>query len=388
MSGDLEPAQMSLLRSLVAASRSLLVEQRQSFYYHHEVGGDPRAVLGHPGLSGDARALLSDLKDLADEGLLRLSPEDPFSGSLDITLAGYREVEEASAPHPKRAHVADPTRVWVVYGRNELARKAMFDFLRSLDLKPTEWDHAVTETGKASPYVGEVLDSAFERAMAFVIFLTGDDEARLRPEYQSPHEPPHEMVFGPQARPNVLFEAGMAFGTHDDRTVIVQLGDVKPFSDIAGRHLIRMDSSVAKRQALAERLRAAGCTVNTTGTDWHTAGDFAAAILPYDAGLSSPAHDARNAVSLSELTSDERQIFRSLSARGQRSATLKELSSDLGIPENVVGDGLSRLDDYGFLDSTMLTREGLDTGFQIKAALLSKAARLKNRRSQGDRACG
>ncbi|MFI5181561.1 MAG: TIR domain-containing protein [Thermoanaerobaculia bacterium] len=376
MKSVLEPAQQSLLRTLVAAARSLPVERRQSFYYHHVVGGDPRAVLTHPGLSGDTRALLSDLKDLADEGLLRLSQRDPFQGSFDITLMGFRELERPSSTQPERARVADPAVVWVVYGRNEAARKAMFDFLRSLGLKPTEWDQAVKETGKGSPFVGEVLDTAFATAQAFVILLTGDDEARLRPEYRSPDEPPYETSLGPQARPNVLFEAGRAFGADADRTVIVQLGDVKPFSDIAGRHLIRMDNSVAKRQALADRLRTAGCAVNTTGTDWHTAGAFMAAILPHNAGSTSPTDAVRSTVSLSELTSDQRRLLQSLSARGQRSATLKELSTDLGIPENVVGDSLARLDDYGFLDSTMLTREGSRYRLSDQGRAFTKNERL------------
>ncbi len=87
-------------------------------------------------------------------------------------------------------------------------------------------------------------------------------------------DPPFEKVLTGQARPNVLFEAGMAFASHPDKTVLVQIGTVRPFSDIAGRHVIRMDDSGAKRQNLALRLKTAGCSVDLEGTDWHTAGNF------------------------------------------------------------------------------------------------------------------
>lgn len=41
--------------------------------------------------------------------------------------------------------------VFVVHGRNEPLRKAMFDFLRSINLSPMEWSHAVELTGEGSP---------------------------------------------------------------------------------------------------------------------------------------------------------------------------------------------------------------------------------------------
>ena len=40
-------------------------------------------------------------------------------------------------------------RVFVVHGRNAEARNAMFTFLRSIGLKPIEWDQAIALTGKA-----------------------------------------------------------------------------------------------------------------------------------------------------------------------------------------------------------------------------------------------
>ena len=158
------------------------------------------------------------------------------------------------------------------------ARQAIFDFLRSIGLHPLEWSGAVQSTGRTSPYIGDILNAAFSKAHAVVVLMTPDDDAQLRKPFRSDTDPPHETELSGQARPNVLFEAGMAMGRYENRTILVELGTLRPFSDIAGRHVIRLDSTTQRRQDLAKRLEAAGCPVNLNGTDWHTAGDFEAAL--------------------------------------------------------------------------------------------------------------
>lgn len=77
-------------------------------------------------------------------------------------------------------------RVFVIHGRNEPARKAIFEFLRSIGLDPIEWSQAIAMTGKASPYIGEVLDAAFDAAEAIVVLETPDDIAYLHPSLTYP----------------------------------------------------------------------------------------------------------------------------------------------------------------------------------------------------------
>ena len=184
------------------------------------------------------------------------------------------DVSDEKHPRPP----TDAGDVFVVHGRNEQARTAMFEFLRAIGLHSLEWSEAVRATGRPSPYIGEILNTAFSRAHAVVVLLTPDDEAQLREPLRAANEPPHEVELSGQARPNVLFEAGMAMGRDEGRTVLVELGEMRPFSDIAGRHVIRLDNSSQRRQELAQRLAAAGCPVNLDGTDWHTAGDFDGAL--------------------------------------------------------------------------------------------------------------
>ena len=192
--------------------------------------------------------------------------------------------EDVSQPDSR----ADTRKVFVVHGRNMAARDALFAFLRAIGLHPLEWSEAVQATGKPLPYIGEILDVAFSEAHAVVVLLTPDDEARLQEHLWDDDEPPQETELIGQARPNVLFEAGMAMGRWGDRTVFVEFGTLRPFSDVAGRHTIRIDGTSKRRQELAKRLEAAGCPVNLEGTDWHTAGDFDAALAESTESSSEP----------------------------------------------------------------------------------------------------
>jgi predicted nucleotide-binding protein len=168
-------------------------------------------------------------------------------------------------------------KVWVVYGRNEKLRKSLFDFLRSVGLAPIEWNSALALTKKGSPYVGEVVDAGFGGAVATVVLLTPDDEAKLKDEFfKSKSDPRSETKLVGQPRPNVLFEAGMAFGLHPNNTVLVQVGKIRPISDLTGRHINHLNDSVASRQQLIVKLKSAGCPVDDTGSDWHIDGDFKA----------------------------------------------------------------------------------------------------------------
>jgi predicted nucleotide-binding protein len=201
-------------------------------------------------------------------------------------------VEDLDSPTPISS--TQNRSVFVVHGRDLTARDALFEFLRAIGLRPIEWSQAVDLTAKPSPSIPEVLERAFAEAAAVVVLLTGDDEAYLAPRLRNPGESHYETTLTPQPRANVLFEAGMAFGIHYNRTVLVQFGELRPFSDIAGRYVIRLTNDTAKRQELAQRLKAAGCPVDLTGTDWHKAGDFRSpnsAPLPHASFAVAPAHN-------------------------------------------------------------------------------------------------
>jgi predicted nucleotide-binding protein len=198
-------------------------------------------------------------------------PDDEIA--VAAPLKGEQPIPSTAKP-PAPPDPAKARRVWVVHGRDQRLRTGLFEFLRSIGLEPIEFGQARLLTKKPMPYVGEILEVAFQHAQAVVVLLTPDDQARLRQDLVKDSDAPFEKELNGQARPNVLFEAGMALVSHREQTVLVQFGKMRPFSDVAGRHLIEMDNSTPKRQELAQRLSNAGCSVNTSGTDWHTTGDL------------------------------------------------------------------------------------------------------------------
>jgi len=164
--------------------------------------------------------------------------------------------------------------VFVVHGRDHNLRKSLFDFLRAIGLNPIEWRTALQLTKKPSPFVAEILDAAFANAAAIVVLLSPDDEAKLKDCFLSAGDSEYERILTGQARPNVLFEAGMAIGRRQERTVFVQVGKMRPFSDIAGVHIVHLDNSAEKRLELITKLRNAGCAVEDGGSDYLSTGNF------------------------------------------------------------------------------------------------------------------
>jgi len=221
------------------------------------------------GLTINKYASLNELAQLRSAGS-PVSPPPTVQRPPESRKGGTGQKRGAA----KSASRATPNAVFVVHGRDSAVKNAVFAFLRSIGVKPIEWTSAIGLSKKAAPYVGEILDAAFAKARAIVVLMTPDDLAQLRPDLLQPSDKPYERVLTGQARPNVLFEAGMAFATHPDRTVIVQLGNVREFSDVAGRHVVHMSNEYSRRQEFATKLTNAGCDVDTTGTDWVNDGDF------------------------------------------------------------------------------------------------------------------
>ncbi|MFY1659698.1 nucleotide-binding protein [Micromonospora sp. WMMD1274] len=162
----------------------------------------------------------------------------------------------------------NPREVFVIHGRDEQARRALWRFLQALDLHPLDWEEIVRRTGTGVPYMGEVLARAFEENQAAVVLCTPDDGALLHHDLRSEHEPAYETGLTGQPRQNVLIEMGMALAVQPRRTVIIEIGTLRPASDTTGRNVIRFDGSTPSLQKIAGRLEGAGCAVNRDGTDW------------------------------------------------------------------------------------------------------------------------
>ncbi|MFC1882255.1 TIR domain-containing protein [Thermodesulfobacteriota bacterium] len=258
--------------SIVDFLKNKTTDQRFKFLLHNlekpevwlrELNGFPELKKQIAGTDYHEGSMGAFLKSLADHNSSDRNISTK-SNHIPPSLDNHSEVK----PMP------DPKKVFVVHGRDERLRSDFFSFLRALKLQPIEWSEALRNTRKASPYIGEVLDKAFENVQAVIVPISPDDEVRLSPDLWQPQEAINEKEFQQQARPNVLFEAGMAFGRDPDRTLLIEVGQTKTFSDVAGRHAVRLSNEPAKRKDVAERLKTIGCAVSTTGEDWLQVGDF------------------------------------------------------------------------------------------------------------------
>lgn len=173
-----------------------------------------------------------------------------------------------------------PTRdnsIFVVHGRDKQLTDDMYSFLHAIGLNPMEWDHAIKKaTGGANPIVGNIISDAMKKAQGVLVLLSPDELAQLKSVFVTKKDKKQRLhLLQGQPRPNVIFEAGLALGAHSDKTILVQVGDIREISDIAGKHLVHLTGSTASRKALAARLRdKLKFKVDLDGNLWLTVGNF------------------------------------------------------------------------------------------------------------------
>lgn len=174
-------------------------------------------------------------------------------------------------------------RVAVVHGRNALAREATWRLLHGLGLEPREWERVILDLGHGTPHTFEVVQELFREIQAVVVLLTPDETAYLRASLRSDSD--DEARPAGQPRQNVLIEAGMAFGLHRTRTVLVEIGKIRHASDFDGMNVIRInrqrDTKAMSR--LADRLEAAGCVIDRRGDHYLDTKVFDQALESIDA---------------------------------------------------------------------------------------------------------
>ncbi|MEI2700849.1 MAG: TIR domain-containing protein [Baekduia sp.] len=256
--------------------------------------------------------------------------DEPWSGSDEETaFAKENQVTNdwitgpPGAPNPASSSTTsaatqtpDPRRVMVVHGRNDAIRRAMFTYLRALSLSPIEWDEAIAETGQGTPHNLLAVEAAMAAAQAVVVVMTAEDQAGLLPGLASSPDDEDISLRG-QPRQNVILEAGMAMGVNRDRTILVEVGRIRPASDFDGLNTVRLNNSPSTRKALAKRLESAGCPTNQDGSDWLEAGvggDFETDVIGWSAKRSSDnPEQAKDDSSLA--TSDDRESPRERQTR-------------------------------------------------------------------------
>lgn len=158
--------------------------------------------------------------------------------------------------------------VFVIHGRDRAARDRFFEFLRAVDLRPLDWELTVMATGLSTPSLLRVIRTAMLRAQAIVALLTPDDMVALHPTLRGAQEPETDTAPQMQPRPNVLIELGMALMGFPERTIIIEIGRLRPVTDLGGLNTVQLDGDPTSVGKLVQRLRTAGCRVDDAGADW------------------------------------------------------------------------------------------------------------------------
>lgn len=146
-------------------------------------------------------------------------------------------------------------RVFIVHGRDLAARDELKKCLASLDMDVEPFEQ-IADRLAPMPVIADVVRAAIDRADVIVVLFTPDEQAALFAPDTARFVDNEPAAARWQARPNVIFEAGWAFGCKPDQTVFVSLGDtIALFADVGGHHVIRLDAPGGKAQ-LRRRLAA------------------------------------------------------------------------------------------------------------------------------------
>jgi hypothetical protein len=142
--------------------------------------------------------------------------------------------------------MSEPRSVFIIHGHDLKVRDELVNFVKALGLEtPSFEDHA----GESSaPVILNVVLDGIRDADLVIALFTAEEHAALYNPATGAYEGGRENESRWQARPNVIFEAGMALGLKGDRTILVTLGSyVKLLSDLAGVHYVDLTSKDAKK---------------------------------------------------------------------------------------------------------------------------------------------
>lgn len=193
------------------------------------------------------------------------TPIDQPVGSPSPSAAAMRNAKQ-------NVRTTKNNTIFVVHGRDHKLNEDMFNFLRALGLNAVEFAQAISDTAGPNPNITKIVKGALKRAQGVVVMFSPDEEARLRTKFRGPKD---SAKLEGQSRLNVIFEAGIALGAHPEKTLLVEVGNVRNISDIAGMHIPRLTNDAVSRKDLAERLRKKlKLKVNTTGDYWLKIGNF------------------------------------------------------------------------------------------------------------------
>ncbi|MEZ4788915.1 MAG: nucleotide-binding protein [Flavobacteriales bacterium] len=138
-------------------------------------------------------------------------------------------------------------KVFIVHGRDHQALAELSKFVRSLGLEVLPFEHVANDKG-GNPFVADVVSEGIQQAELVLVLFTPDELAALYDPVSGNLARNERSGSRWQARPNVIFEAGIAFAMKRERTALLTLGaDVELFSDVSGMHFVNLANPGAKQ---------------------------------------------------------------------------------------------------------------------------------------------
>lgn len=225
-------------------------------------------------LARELRIAIEPYSTAAERAELRMAsgrPEPVITQSIPSAVATPPQTRSKSVT--KRSSRPERS-VFVIHGRDHALTTSVYQVIRSLGLTVLEWNDAVKKASKTdpNPVIADIIHKVMEDAGALVVLFSPDDEVKLKDHFCGKEERETEGKLRGQARPNVLFESGLALGLHPRKTLLVQVGQIKPFSDVGGKHIMHLRDTIQSRNEFANKLEGIVGTVNRTGNDWQSVG--------------------------------------------------------------------------------------------------------------------
>ncbi|MGW0899511.1 TIR domain-containing protein, partial [Streptomyces goshikiensis] len=258
-------SQLASKESFGYSQRPYIAKAVSAFGDHHRDTVDAlkgvSATIKSKGLKRKVADLASVLSDLP-------SPAS-INGRVTIIAptVGGEMIERTPKKMESHNKPETGTSIFLVHGRDTKSATEMRNLLRAFGLSIIDWEDAKASLRKGSPYIGDIVREGVRTAHAIVVLFTPDEEVQLHASLGGGEN-------GLQSRPNVYYEAGIADALDPDHLILVELGDVRPFSDAAGRHAVRFDGSEGSRNRLRNALMAVGLKINDKGGDWLHVGTF------------------------------------------------------------------------------------------------------------------
>ena len=147
--------------------------------------------------------------------------------------------------------------VFLIHGRCEPLTQSVRNLLFAMDLKPREWNQLRLGMGSLTSTNLEIVQQGLASVHAVIVLLYGEERVA----------PIKELGGGKylrQPRPNVIFEAGIALRLMPEKTLFVQVGDVRIWSDI---NRFILEDTERKRHELLLLLESIGCDVDRSNTN-------------------------------------------------------------------------------------------------------------------------